>query len=240
MKILIFLLFLFALPHLAFAGTVSSVSGPTVTKGKTKVEARVGYSEDDDGSSSDERLRTQVYVDHGFTDMFAARITADQDKRKGDNYEHDSLDFMGRFHVLNKDDYGFDLGARVQYTMKDGDKKPDSVKLGLYEQIPYEDYQFRFVQRISHEVGEDSDGGLSAELRVQGTKKFGDYRLGLEGFHDFGKLNELSGYSDQEHEFGPVFKGKLPYDLSFETGYRAGISKAAPDHNFKLFISRSF
>lgn len=240
MRKLILLLVFVALPQMALGGTTSSVSSPTVTKGKTKVETRIGYSEDDKGSSSDERLRTQIYVDHGFTDVFAARITADQDKRKGDNYEHDSVDLMARFHILNKDEYGFDFGSRVQYTIKDGDKKPDSVKLGLYEMVPYGDYQFRFNQRVSHEVGEDSHGGLEAELRMQGTKKIGDYRLGLEGFHDFGKLNKLSGYSNQEHEIGPVLKGKLPYNFSFETGYRAGISKAAPNHNFKFFISRSF
>ena len=96
-------------------------------------------------------------------------------------------------------------------------------------------------QLFAHDVGEEADDGIGAEFRIQAMRKISDtHSLGLEGFHDFGNLTDLSGYSDQSHQIGPVVKGKLPYNLKYEAGYRAGISDAAPDHNIKFFISRAF
>ncbi len=226
----------------ATASTTGSVGSPNVTKDKTEVIVRFGFSETgDDTSSQDNRFRTRIHIDHGFSDFYAARLIVSQDKRKGDSYEHDSLTFENRFHILKAKQHGFDFGARASYKLKDGDKKADSLGFGLYELIPLDDYELRANQIFAYEVGEESEDGIDAALRFQATKKMnGSFKVGLESFHEFGNLSDLSGYSDQSHTFGPVVKGKLPYNLKFETGYRAGISKSAPDHNFKFFISHSF
>ena len=113
--------------------------------------------------------------------------------------------------------------------------------MGLYELIPLENYEVRMNQLFSHDVGEDAGDGIGAELRFQVTRAFSDtHKLGIESFNDFGNLTQLSGYSSQEHEIGPVLKGKIGHGYAYETGYRAGISESAADHNFKFFISKSF
>lgn len=226
----------------AQASTTGSVGSAAVTKDKTQVEARFGYSEADDSSSQDERFRSRVQIDHGFTDYYAARLVLQQDRRKGDGYEHDSISIDNRFQFLDAETSGFDLGMRAGYQHKDGDKKPSAVTFGFFERIPVDGYEVRLNQLFAYDVGKEAEDGLSAEARFQVTRKIADdHRLGLEGFHDFGNLNEQGGYSDQSHQIGPVAKGKLPFgNLKYETGYRVGISEAAPDHNFKLFISRSF
>lgn len=231
----------FGVSGLAHAGTVSSVGSPKVSKGKTKIEARFGYSEADESSSQDERIRFRQQIDHGFTDWYAARIVLQQDDRKGDNFEHSSIRLSNRFHILKSKDHGYDLGARIEYTHVDGDKTPSSVTAGAYQLIPYNEYEIRMNQLFSHDVGQDAQDGISTELRFQVTRAFSDtHRLGLESFNDFGNLTELSGYSDQKHEIGPVLKGKLGNGFAYETGYRAGISEAAADHNVKFFLSKSF
>lgn len=225
----------------ALASTTGSVGSPNVKKGKTDVAVRFGFSEADTDSSQDDRFRTRVQVDHGFTDFYAARLIVAQDDRKGDSYEHDSISFENRFHILKKEQYGFDFGVRATYAYKDGDKKSDNVAFSLYERVPYQGWDLRFNQIFKHDIGEEAEDGVGAELRFQATKEFTPtIRAGLESFHDFGNLTELSGYSDQAHTFGPVFKIKLPYDISLETGYRAGVSKGAPNHSFKTFFSRAF
>ncbi len=202
---------------------------------------RFGYSEADESSSQDERFRSRVHIKHGFNDLYAAEIVVSQDRRKGDNLEHDAVTLENHFHLLKAEGHGFDFGVRANYTMKDGDKKADEASFGFYELIPLGEYEIRMNQILGHEVGEDSDDGLSAELRFQATKKISEtHRLGLESFHDLGSLQDMSGYSDQSHQFGPVLKGKIGGGYAYETGYRAGISEGAPDHNFKVFISRDF
>ena len=225
----------------AFASTTGSVGSPKVTKGKTEVEVRAGYSEADEDSSQDERFRTRQHIDHGFTDYYAGRIVVSQDKRKGDSYEHDAIKIENRFYILKAEDYGFDFGARANYTHKDGDKKPNSIELGLYELIPLNEYELRLQQSFTHDVGEDSDDGIGAELRFQVTRPIHDnHKLGLESFHALGNLNDNSDYDDQSHTIGPVLKGKIFGDYGYQTGYRVGISDSAPDHSFKFFLNRSF
>lgn len=231
----------FGVSSLAHAGTVSSVGSPKVTKGKTKVEARFGYADADKDSSQDQRIRFRQQIDHGFTDWYAARIVVQQDDRKGDSFEHSSIRLSNRFHILETKDNGFDLGARIEYTHVDGDKTPSSITTGAYQLIPYGEYEIRMNQLLSHDVGKDSNDGVAAELRFQVTRAFSDtHRLGLESFNDFGNLTELSGYSNQQHEIGPVLKGKIGNGFAYETGYRAGVSKSAANHNVKFFLSKSF
>jgi len=235
----VFLLSFFTLP--AIAGTVSSVGSPKVKKGATKIEARFGYSDADNESSQDNRIRFRQQIDHGFTDYYAARIVVQQDDRKGDNFEHNSIRLSNRFHILEASDHGFDLGARIEYTHVDGDKTPSSITTGAYQLIPFGEYEIRMNQLFSHDVGEDADDGVGAELRFQITRAISDtHKLGIESFNDFGNLTELSGYSAQQHEIGPVLKGKLGNGYAYETGYRAGISEGAANHNVKFFLSKSF
>ena len=66
------------------------------------------------------------------------------------------------------------------------------------------------------------------------------HRAGVENFSNFGKLHNLSDYETQSHEVGPVFKGDLTDQLSYETGYRYGFSDTAPDHTFRLFLVQRF
>ena len=225
----------------ATASTTGSVGSASVTKGQTAIEGRVGYSEADEASSQDERFRSRVQIDHGFTDYYAGRVVFSQDSRKGDNLEHDAIKIENRFYLLNKDDYGFDFGVRAAYSHKDGDKKPSSLEFGLYGLVPMDAYELRVNQIFSHEIGEDSEDGIGGEARLQLTRSIAEnHRLGLESFHDFGNFSDDSEFEEQSHTFGPVLKGKLGESFKYETGYRAGLSDSAPDHSFKFFIGRSF
>lgn len=225
----------------AAASTTGSVGSASVTKGQTSIEGRIGYSEADEASSQDERFRSRVQIDHGFTDTYAGRVVFSQDRRKGDNLEHDAIKLENRFYLLNKDDYGFDFGVRAAYSHKDGDKKPSALEFGLYGVVPMDAYELRVNQIFSHEVGEDSEDGIGGETRLQLTRSIAqNHRLGLESFHDFGNFSDDSEFEDQSHTFGPVLKGKLGENYKYETGYRAGLSDSAPDHSFKFFIGKSF
>ncbi len=225
----------------ANASTTGAVGGASIEKSKTAVDFRVGYSDAEKTSSQNERLRLRTHIDYGVTDYYALRLIFATDKRKGDNMEAEGLSIENRFYLLHADEYGFDFGIRLKYTLKDGDKKPDSAGLGFYQQIPLDQWKVRFNETISHEIGEDSEDGISVEIRSQAMYSLENkMSVGIESFNDFGNLNDQSGYNAQSHTIGPVIKGKIFNDIGYETGYRAGISDGAPDHSFKLFLSKSF
>lgn len=225
----------------ALASTTSSVGSPNVKKGETEIAVRSGYSTSKETPSEDERFRTRAHIKYGFTDVYAVQVVVSQDKRQGDSYEHDGIKFENRFHLIKKENHGFDFGIRANYSLKDGDKKPDSVELGLYGLVPINAYELRLNQIMSHEIGPEGENGIGGETRFQVTRAVAEnHRLGIEGFHDFGNFSDSSEFQEQSHTLGPVIKGKFLDGYSYEAGYRAGISDAAPDHNFKIFLAKTF
>ena len=240
---LLILLFLGIFAPVAHAQSISSIGSAKVSKGSLAVETRTGYALDDDqvSGSQDKRFRTRFHADYGITDFYAARLILKGDRRKNSHYEHESIEFENRFELFSSDTYGFDGGIRFTYALKDGDKKPDNITMRLIEVIPLENLEVRLNQFISHEVGENSEGGILFESRMQATYAFSDkFRAGFDSFNNFGRLNNLSGYSDQAHSAGPVVKYSLPNGYGIETGYLTGLSTNAADHTFKLFLSKKF
>lgn len=241
LKLLPVLLFFAFAPAIARASMIGGVGGSKVTAGKFTTEFRTSYTEDEDGAASqDERWRFRQNFDYGFTDRYALRLILVQDNRKNDDLEHESIGLENRLHILDASEYGFDFGMRAAYKMKDGDKKPDSLALRFIEVVPFDAWTLTLNQFLKHDIGEDSRSGLGFESRVQIKFKWHEnHWVGLESFNDFGRLTALSGYDDQSHTIGPVFKGDIA-GLKYEAGYRAGISDGAFDHGLKLFLSKSF
>jgi len=224
----------------SFANSGSTVGGPNVDSGKTAIEWRVAGATDDT-MRQDERIRSRIHVDHAFNDFYAARLVVFTDKRQGNNVEHESVSFQNRLQLVRAKDHGFDAGIRLNYTYADGDKKPDIVSFRLLELIPCGKWEIRFNQIFDWEVGEDRENGMLAEWRSQATYKVTDnVRLGLDLFHDFGNLEDQAGYSAQEHAVGPVAKVKLGSGYGFETAFRHGISRAAPDNTLTLAFSKTW
>jgi hypothetical protein len=225
----------------AFANTSSAVGGAGVEKGKTALEYRLAGSLDDEDIGQDDFIRTRVHLDHAFSDLYAARLVYVMDKLQGDSFETANISWQNRFHFIKRDVYGWDGGMRLNYTIADGDKKPDDLSLRFYQEFPLRGFEIRFNQIFGHDLGEDSGKGVTAEWRSQITQKIGDdTALGLDFFHDFGNLSGQDGYSAQEHAIGPVLKTKFGGGYSMEAGYRVGISAASADHSATFIFTRSW
>lgn len=160
---------------------------------------------------------------------------------RGDNAELDAVILDARFELTEVKDAGFYSGFRLRYTYKDGDKKPDNAHIRLILGAPVGKWDFRINQIFAYEIGEGSGGGLGIDTRLQASYHYAEHhRAGIESFSDFGYGSRSSGFDTQNHTVGPVFAGEITEKLSYEAGYRYGLSDAAADHTFKLFLVRSF
>lgn len=231
----------------AFSASAQAATGkvgsPDVKEGVGKLEARLGYIEDDDASSQDERFRTRVQYDHGLTDFYAFRLILAMDRRKSDNMEFESVGVDNRFYIYESPKRFFRFGVRAGYTFKDGDKKPDNLSFGFFERFSFADGKVdtRFNQLFKHETGPSSVSGLELESRTQVTYAISpDHRFGIESFNNFGNLKEDKDFDDQSHTLGPVLTGKLGGGFDYEMAWRMGVSEAAPDHTIKFTIGKSF
>lgn len=251
MKIPFLTAILFILPTLTLAGSpVSNVGTAKVTEGKANVEARIGFSQDDNNGSNDERLRIREHFDYGFNDWYAMRLVVAQDKRRGDSLQHSGIGIENRFQLIEKRNHGFDAGFRLIYTHADGDKTPHEVDLRVMANVPFgedEQWMWRTDSAWEHDVGENAESGISLGLRNQVTYKIipesssiNNLQYGVEMFNSFGRLKNLNGYSNQDHQIGPVMKADFSNGAFVQAGYRTGISKSATDHLVKLFLGARF
>jgi hypothetical protein len=237
------------LPASSYASSpISHVGGATVNEGQSSVEFRLGYTQDEENNANDNRLRMRQHFDYGFNDWYALRIIAAQDKRDGESFEHQAVTIENRFQLIERRDHGWDGGIRLIYTQSDGDKTPHEIEMRFLAQVPIaKHWEFRHNTMIEHDIGDDAENGILLEFRHQLTREvepphplLTSFDVGVEIFNDFGRLNRLSGYSAQDHQFGPVAKGTFTNDVFFQTGYRAGISDAGANHVFALSIGKKF
>lgn len=231
------------------ASPVSNVGTAKVDAGALSIEQRIGYTIDTPGESGHKRFRMRQHLDYGWNDWYATRIVLEQNKMHSDNLEHASLSIENRFQIFEKASDGWDGGFRFIYGQRDGDKTPHEIDIRLMAGVPIDDeWEWRHNTVLEHDIGENSQSGWQLEFRNQITKKldlFNEYdlasfRLGVEMFNDFGRLNDLSGYAQQDHQIGPVVKIGFENGAYLQTSYRIGASRDSADHSFKLFVGRYF
>lgn len=224
----------------AYAG-IGGIGNATVNKGDLATHYRASISTDDDNSQLDGRFRSRFMADYGFTDDFALGLYVQGDNRNGDNQELDALMLDARFEWAEVKTHGYYSGLRLRYTFKDGDKKPDNAHARFIFGKPIGKWDFRINQIFAYEIGEGSGGGIGIDTRLQASYQYHpEHRIGVESFSDFGYGSRWNNFDEQNHTVGPVLAGKVMDGLTYETGYRYGLSEAAPDHTFKLFLVQHF
>ncbi len=231
---------LFTISHTAQAG-IGGIGNAQVTKGAFTTHLRNAYIEDGENGRQDNRWRSRIMTDYGINDWFAAGFYVQGDRRKDDNLELEALIGELRFEFTSADTSGYYSGARLRYTWRDGDKKPDDAHIRLILGAPYGRWDFRINQILGLETGTDARAGLLVETRPQVTYGYYEkHRVGIESFSNFGNVSRVDGWNNQSHEVGPVFQGPLTDTLNYEAGYRRGISDAAANHTMRLFLIQSF
>lgn len=236
-----FFLAVSALPCAAHAGGIAGIGNAAVNEGMFTASLRSSYGEDNDRQNQDHRTRARLMTDYGFTDWFASGLYLQGDKRDDKNMELDAIIWENRFEFTTLEADGFFSGARLRYTYKDGDKKPDNAHVRLIAGTIMGGWELRANPIIYREIGSGARSGVGVDARFQVTYHYAKgHRAGLENFSDLGMVQNTGGFARQSHTIGPVFAGNISPEWQYETGYAYGISKAAPDHTVKFFLIRTF
>ena len=218
------------------AGT-GGIGNATVNQGDFATQLRFSVSDDDQSAGLDGRFRNRLMLDYGISDDVALGFYIQGDNRGGDNQELDAFILDARYELAQVATDGYYTGFRLRYTYKDGDKKPDNFHIRLIAGLPVDQWDFRINQILAYQVGEDNAGGLGVDTRLQASYRFHpDHRAGLESFSNFG-FGSGSSFDEQAHTLGPIFAGKIAPGLSYEAGYRYGLSDAAADHTLRVFLA---
>ncbi len=224
----------------AFA-RIGSVPNAAVNKGVWRLNWRNQYNMDDEKKSLDNRLRSRVGLDYGFTNNYAWLLILQGQNLQGQSPELSNVFFDQRFEGATSKNDGYYSGLRIRYEARLVANQADvsHVRLILGKEIGA--WDLRFNQILGMEVGAHRKGGAIIDTRFHVSYMYHEQqRIGLESFSNLGNIATLHGYSQQSHTIGPTFFGALTEKINYDIGYMVGVSKAAPDHSFYFGFSRDF
>jgi len=219
-----------------------NVSSPSIDAGKLSMNNRVVFSERDGDGSWDFKPR----FEYGLNDRWAITWAGEFEKQDGSAADMDKAEFRAMYLLTDENAFA-ETALRGVYDIHLSGEA-DSLGLEYIARKKMGDWRYQFNLDTAHEVGEKAESGLEMDLAFGAYKSFDGFRIGPEYYVDFGRIKDMSGYSDQEHQFGPAIVFDVPVmaqlmgveEVKMEAAYFAGISHAAEDHTIKYELDIAF
>jgi len=205
-------------------GGVSSVSGPTVREGETRIEARTAAFE---GGSLDGAWAHRAQIGHSFTDWYQATLIARASQPEDDDAEVRSIGLENRVDFTATRDWPVHLGAQAEYKFGVSGAE-DEVELKLLAEHVSGPFSARLnlITERAMSDGADWENGYAARFMWRTTETVA---LGLEAF----------GEIDAEaHAVGPRATFRIG-EATLGLGYLVGMDEASADSQFRLGIEWS-
>ncbi len=218
------------------------IYSPRVEYRMLEVESR-NRVDFDHRSGTDLFRQHKLGVGYGFTPWWFSEIYGELEKEQGHGYQYTATEWENLFQFTEPGQYWLDAGGLVEYerSHEAGGADELSGKLLLEKTIN------RFVHTanigLEREVGEHRSGSTEFNFSWRSAYAVGERTsLGVEYFGNWNEIKHTGDYNAQQHRFGPVLFGSLPYvpGVKYELGYLLGISQSAQDHTVKLNLEYEF
>lgn len=224
----------------ALAQNTGGVPGPQVTPGERQAEWRVAIDPGSDGG--DARTAMRLHYQQALTDTFRLRgIITGSDAGPG-GFDLTQYQVQALWQFADASDGGVNSALRFDYIVTDGSASPDSVRLGWTAEWPLrDDWTFRTVAFGSLQTGDNREDGVFLEARTALIRRIaGGHSLQVQSFSQLGSTANLPGFDGQNHALGPLVSYRLSSHWSLDASALFGISDAADDAVFRLFLGYRF
>jgi hypothetical protein len=229
---------LMAIAPSAYAQNTSSVFSPTVDEGERGFEYRFTLVPDDDSGEADWRQR--AHYQQAINGDLRWRVILQS--RKSDDSDFD-FDYARAelLWQLTPDGNRWQSGLRFDARYRDGGR-PEEVGVNWTNQFKIDDFwRARFILIGISEFGDDVDDGIALETRARISRKgVGPVRVGVELFSNYGLIDDMGSFDEQEHELGPIAIFPVSDKWEASTGLLFGISDAAQDAQLRFMLVRDF
>jgi hypothetical protein len=238
LRISVFLLLCLGGATRAWALNTSSVFSPDVKDGTKAVEYRLSTLPEESPTEWAQRLHYQQAID----DTWRWRIIGlfFDPGRGGGEFRYARFELMQQF--VESEKAGWDSALRYELQIADSDNQPSRGRVAWSGKWNWgEGWEFRANVLVGLQFGERSHDGILVEHRTQFTGALNEkWRLGLESFHDFNDTRAFGGFDDQEHQLGPILKGKFGDGWSVALSWLFGVSDSADDNDLRIHLIRGF
>lgn len=237
-KISLFLIISLGFSNALSALNTSSVFSPDVKAGERAWELRSSYLPDESPAEWAQRLHYQQAINEAWRWRVIGLFY--DPGQGGAEFQYARLEAQWQFR--ENETAGWDSGIRYELQIAENDNTPSRGRVAWTGKWNWgEGWEARANFLLGLQFGERSHDGVLVEHRLQFTGPLaGGWRWGLESFHDFNDSRAFGAFDDQEHQLGPILKGKFGGgQWSVATSWLVGISDNADDHDFRIHLIRS-
>lgn len=235
MKRIIYTVVTACLCNFAHATNTGGVFPPTVNEGHKSWQYRVAVDPVENGST---RFAQRLHYQQAINDDLMWRIVGQVRKTDDSDFDPDFLQ-AELFLDLTKNNSNYQHGFRFDARMRDGDR-PDQIGVNWIHRLNMSDgWSMRGIVLTSTQFGSNSQSGVNLQTRAQVAKSFGSGKsVGLELYNNYGNSRNIGSFDQQDHTIGPIISTPITKNLSVFWGVLFGVSDAAPDQQFRLWITR--
>jgi high-affinity iron transporter len=236
---------------LAVAGTDAQagfkVYTPYVELGEFEIEYRPSRTFDGDDAKDNKQVHL-LGVGYGVTEWWFTEVYAEWEREAGTGEEISfaGFEWENRFQLTNPGEHWADLGLLVEYVRPDSSHSPDKIEIALLAAKELGNFNATYNLIFEREIG----GGASSDVEMGQAFQL-KYRLdpafepGIEIYSEFGAIDDMPGFDEQEHYAGPVVGGVIPLNdtgtkIKYNVGYMFGVSDEAEDGVVKAIVELEF
>ncbi len=224
-----------ALFETVLAQNTGAVIGAKVKAGDRSFGYRAAVALDDGKDPFAHRLHYQ----HALTDRLRLRVIGFQNNRGGDLRFRSVL--LETHYQFVKNSTGWNSGVQLQGRLPDGNDGPGRFRIAWANSFePAENWELRAVLLAAREFDDQAKDGVILETRTEATYALaGKTRFGAQMYNNYNTTAAFGDFEDQRHQLGPVIKGRIGGDVSYNLSALFGVSRRAPDADLRLFLTYS-
>jgi len=229
----------FLLAATASGQNTTGVFGPEVTPGERSAEVRVAFAPRSDGSEA--RVASRIHYQHAVTDTLRLRaVLQGADRPGGSDFDFDFVQFEAQWQFLEDETHGWDSALRLDGQI--AQDRADLTNLHWSNDVPLgESWVLRGILLAGFQIGDSRASGLFLQTRASLRYKLSpNYSLQVQVFNLYGSTANMPAGQNQNHSVGPAVAGKLGRGWSFEASTLFGVTRAAPDADLRLFLTKAF
>lgn len=231
------------MPNASFAG-VGKISFPAITKGEAEIEytgTRYG-----DSAKAQRNKQKHIYeMEYSFTDSFMFGLEAKSMRQSTKGHEISAYGIEAQYELTNQGDWWIDSAIKGEYLLADHANEPAILEMKILAAYKLGDTRLTGNLNFEKEVGNNRSSGSALESQFQASRHLNEHiNPGIEWHAEYGKLDNISSTSAQEHYVGPIISGDLfelgGHEVEYTLGYFFGITNASADNAARLQLGYEF
>lgn len=223
--------------QLGYGQNTSTVFSPNVTKGASAVEYRFAYDPNDDDA-----VAQRIHYQYGITDQWRLRGIFQLSSDSNESIEFQYFRLEAQWQFLKTAEAGWDSALRFELQIPDRNDYPYRARIAWAGAVDLDQWwELRGNVLLGREFGPERDSGLTVEGRAEVNYSISKhFTAAVDYFADINNTINTGSFNQQEHQLGPLLKAKVGDGWKGYAGALFGVSRTAPNVEYRFMISYNF